>query len=137
MTDVLRPTAQWREQKHHEARQAAAGLLSKPECVLETLFPDELLDRVDLVLDAYASTIAALPKTADGYLAAIDGIKTVILALNEINVVDGRRRFETAEREVLCDYIDAVIVGHGIDIDALAESHGVDRYDLGEEWRDW
>lgn len=137
MTDLTRPTVQWRELKRQEAHRFAAGLLSSDERVMERGFPDVLLDRIDLVLDAYAAFVARLPTTPDGYLAVTGAIKTLILALNDINTLDGRRWFDTAEREALCGYIDEVIVRHGIDIDALARSHGVDRHDLGDEWRDW
>jgi hypothetical protein len=137
MTDDIRPTTRWRVEKEKEAEELAAGRITQDECYMAGLFPDEFLDRTDTVLDAFAAAIAVLPATSDGYPGVMSNIKTIVLALNAINESGGGAWIETGEREALCEYIDTVSVQHGIDIDALAQSQNVTRYELTDEWREW
>ena len=138
MAEDIRPTTFWRVMRDREAQEWAAGLITTQDsCIWARLFPDEFLERIERVLDAFAAAIAALPTTSDAYPDVMRNIETAVLALNEINESGCGGGFDSDERDRLCDYIDAIIIRHGIDIDALARSQNVERYELTDEWRDW
>jgi hypothetical protein len=63
-------------------------------------------------------------------------IRRVVLDLNAVNARHGGR-FETDEREQLCEYIDNALDRAGIDVDALAARHRMTRDEITEEWRTW
>ena len=138
MAEDIRPTTFWRAMRDKEAQEWAAGLITAQEgCIWARLFPNEFLDRIERVLDAFAAAIAALPATPDAYPGVMRAIETTVLALNEINESGCGGGFDSGERELLCNYIDEIIIRHGVDIDALANSQNVERYELTDEWRDW
>jgi hypothetical protein len=49
----------------------------------------------------------------------------------------GGSAFETGEREELCDYVDASLSEHGVDVPALTARQGLGRYQLTDRWRKW
>jgi hypothetical protein len=131
------PTTAWREQKAEEARKFAAGEITAAECYMDKLFPDPFIDRTGLLLQDFAAAISRCSPTAAGFPPVMQHIQNVVLALNNINQDFDHRVIETGEREALCEFIDAVIIEQGIDIDALAASQNCTRYELTDEWRDW
>ncbi len=97
------------------------------------LYPDELLVATDTVLDAFDADMAGLDSTEDVNVFAV--VERVVLALNAVD--DTHCGYETDEREALCDYIDTALTEHGVDVAALTARHGLGRYELTDEWRDW
>ncbi|MCE7080062.1 hypothetical protein [Streptomyces sp. ST2-7A] len=114
----MRPTTRWRDR-----------LARQPE-----LYPTELLEAADAVLDAFDSEVAALgdaPSDAE----VVARVERVVTAFNDL---DERHGFiETIEREELCDHIDAVLTARGVDVEALAGRAGIGRWELTDAWRDW
>ncbi|MFF3684839.1 hypothetical protein [Streptomyces sp. NPDC002187] len=87
----------------------------------------------DAALEAYEAEIRALRPASDAQLLA--AVERVVLALNGIDEEHGA--YCTIEREELCEYIDGVLTGHGVDVAALAARNGKDADDIAGEWRDW
>jgi len=137
MTDDIRPTTRWRAARRKEAEEIAAGRKAREQCYLDQLYPDAFLDPTEAVLDGYAAAIAGLPATPEAYPAIMDQIGAATIALNEINERGDESWIETGEREALCAYIEEVVVRRGVDIDALARTHGLGRHELTDTWRDW
>ncbi|WP_328400385.1 hypothetical protein OHS70_24115 [Streptomyces sp. NBC_00390] len=117
MTD--RPSTAWRAE--------ASGDASAAE-----LYTPALLDATDTALEAYEAEIRALRPASDAQLLA--AVERVVLALNGIDEEHGA--YCTIEREELCEYIDGVLTGHGVDVAALAARNGKDADDIAGEWRD-
>lgn len=134
---VKRSSEIWRERKAEEARQFAAGEITAEDRYLDELFPDDFIARVDILLKAFAEAIDQCATTASDFPRVMQSIQTLVLALNTVNEDFNEEVIETGEREDLCEFIDAVIIGRGIDIEALAAAQGCRRYELTDEWRDW
>ena len=132
-----RPTALWRNHRQEQEAAIAAGSLEREKAYALDLFPEAFLGPADALLDVYDSEIAAAPRDASGYPAIMAAIEHLVEGLNSLNEEGDESWIETGERESLCEYIDTVIIEHGVDIDALAESQGLERYELTDEWRDW
>ena len=132
-----RPTTLWRNQRQDQQTAVAAGSLEREKAYMLDLFPEAFLGPADALLDSYDAEIAAAPRDASGYSAIMSAIEKLVLALNTLNEEGHGAWIETGERESLCEYIDQVIVDHGINIDALAASQDLERYELTDEWRDW
>jgi hypothetical protein len=129
-----RPTMAWRRAKAEEARRMAAGEL-RPDWARSTAsFPEELLVATDTAMAAFEASTAGLAGAADQAILAI--VKRLVLSLNEINDEYGAFE-ETVEREMLSGYVDHVLTQAGIDTSALAARHGMGRYEIGDEWRQW
>ncbi len=131
------PTDMWREHKADEKRQFLAGEITADECYMDKLFPDAFIEITHGKLNEFNAAIAACPPTEEAYPKVMQAIESLVTDLNDINEDFDGAAIETGEREALCEFIDAVIVERGIDIDALAASQDCDRYELTDEWRDW
>ncbi|MES5821626.1 hypothetical protein [Streptomyces sp. RG80] len=130
-----RPTTSWRHGITEEAEELAAGTLG-PECAcMAALFPEELLEATDAVLDAFEGDLLGLGEAGDEQVFAV--VERVVLALNAVNDANNGSAFETGEREELCDYIDEALTEHGVDVVALTARHGLGRYQLTDKWRKW
>ncbi|MGW5780884.1 hypothetical protein [Streptomyces sp. NPDC003863] len=128
-----RPTKSWRRGIAQEAEELAAGTLD-PNCAcMAELFPEELLVATDAVFDAFEEELPGLAGAEDGQIFAV--VERVVLALNAVD--ETHCGFETGEREELCDYIDKALAEHGVDVVALTARHGLGRYQLTDQWRDW
>lgn len=130
-----RPTVHWRAARTEQAADVAAGRVPADEAFLAELFPDAFLDPCDVLLAEFEAAIAPLgPTDFDAVYAAIEKL---VLGLNDLNEEGEGGWIETDERERLCAYIDEVITGAGISVEALAGSRGVGTGEITDEWRDW
>jgi hypothetical protein len=130
-----RPTTGWRHGVTEETRELAAGSLD-PDCAcMAELFPEELLRSTDEVLDVFEGELPGLGRAGDEAVLAV--VERVVLALNAVNEARGGSAFETGEREELCDYVDASLSEHGVDVPALTARRGLGRYQLTDRWRKW
>lgn len=118
-----------------QARGLADGTVDIEDAYLAQLFPDALLDVTDTTLEGFEAELRTLVPPTDE--AVMDTVRRVVLALNAINTQFGGGAYETAERELLCDYIDRTLTERGIDVPALAARQGLGRYEITDEWRDW
>ncbi|WP_055531923.1 hypothetical protein [Streptomyces graminilatus] len=130
-----RPTTNWREGIAQEVAELAASTLD-PDCAcMVELFPDELLLETDAVFDTFEAELPTVAEEDDARIFAI--VERVVLALNAVNAAHDESAFETDEREQLCSYIDEALTEQGIDVAALTARHGLGRYELTDQWRDW
>ncbi|MCX5093699.1 hypothetical protein OOK36_33385 [Streptomyces sp. NBC_00365] len=130
-----RPTTNWRRGIAEEAAELAAGTLN-PDCAgMVDLYPDELLSATDAVLGAFEAELSTLDIRSDEQVFAL--VERVVLALNALNEAHDECAFETDEREQLCLYIDEALTEQGVDVPALTSRHGLGRYELTDQWRDW
>ncbi|MFI0990047.1 hypothetical protein [Streptomyces exfoliatus] len=132
-----RPTENWRAWMAEEARAVAAGTLD-PECAgAAEMYPESLLQATDAALEAYESDVRALREPSDAEVFGV--IEKVVLALNAVDENDshGGACYCTDEREQLCEYIDATLGEHGVDVAALAARRGINRAEITDDWRDW
>ncbi|GGT16249.1 hypothetical protein GCM10010271_18920 [Streptomyces kurssanovii] len=118
---TIRPSAAWRAEA---AQYAATG----------TPYTPQLLAATDVALGAYETEVAGLGSAA-GDEEVLAAVRRVVLALNAVD--DEHGAYCTVEREDLCEYIDAVLAEHGVDVAALAGRNGMDGDDIAGEWRDW
>ena len=132
-----RPTALWRNQRLEQEAAIEAGSLDREQAYALDLFPEVFLGPADVLLDVYNSEIAAAPHDASGYPAIMAAIEHLVEGLNSLNEEGDQSWIETGERESQCEYIDTVILEHGADIDALAQSQGLEYHELADEWRNW
>lgn len=126
----IRPTKMWRAQKRADAEDLAAG--RPTEVLWERIFPDTFLDAVDELLNTYDSDIAVLGTSPDDYPQVMACIEKAVVGLRNLKKRLGESYIDTDERELLCAYMDNVIVQHGIDIRALAASQGCTEYELAD-----
>lgn len=162
----ISPATYWRAKKEEERRKFATGEVDVSElhlrqqlidsgCSLEEAsglvdgqpfmeryFPDDFIERTDALLQTYVQAISQCGTDSDSYPQIMQCIETLVLALNEFNALndgpyEGIDVIETDEREMLCAYIDQVIVERGVDIDALASSQNLGRHELTDKWREW
>jgi len=134
---VKRASEAWRDAKAEERRRLAVGEITPAQCYMEQLFPDAFIDRTDALLSGFAAQIAGTATDASAYPRIMAQIESLVLALNQVNIDFNGAVIETGEREDLCAYIDAVLVEHGIDLDALAAAHGCTADELTDQWREW
>jgi hypothetical protein len=99
------------------------------------LFPVAMLDSTDVVLAAFEADVSRLEQPSDQRV--LDAVEKVVLALNAVNDAFDGSAYETGERELLCDFIDATLSEHGVDVPALAARQGLHRYALTDRWRCW
>ncbi|MEV6614949.1 hypothetical protein AB0N31_14010 [Streptomyces sp. NPDC051051] len=132
---AIRPSVRWRARVDEEARELTVGTRAPSDAFLSELFPESLLAATDEALHAFESEVEALRDQDDEQV--FDVIKSVVLALNEINEKHGGAGYETEEREELCLYIDQSLMEHGVDVPALAARRGIDRAEITDDWRDW
>ncbi|WP_121180367.1 hypothetical protein [Nocardiopsis sp. Huas11] len=132
---MTRPSLAWRETKKDMAAQVAAG--TREENWAEHLWPEAAVEAIDAVLVAYETEAAAL--VADGAAPGDDAVLAVAeRAVTGLNAADEEHGIiETTEREELCEYIEAVLEAHGVDVTGLAARRGFDPGDLAGLWRDW
>ncbi|MGI5239226.1 hypothetical protein [Dactylosporangium sp. CA-139066] len=129
---IERPSQKWRREVAQQSAAVAAGTLPADEAYAITFFPPDFTEAVDAALVAYEREIAGRPP-GGGDGAIWVAVERVANALNDAD--DGS--IETTIREELSEYIDQVLVEHGIDVEGLAERRGADPADLAGEWRDW
>jgi hypothetical protein len=102
------------------------------------VWPEPLRSGTDTVLAAFEEQLRALASLSDEDV--LRAVRRVVLALNEVNDRQSRTGsfgYETAEREELCEYIDASLEESGIDVRALETRHGIDRGEIAGKWRRW
>lgn len=75
------------------------------------------------LLTGFSSKISA----GISYDAAIREVKTVVLALNELNERCDFSIIETDQREDICEFIFQTLTNAGVEFEG----------DVTEEWRDW
>jgi hypothetical protein len=131
---ATRPTEAWREGLEVERQMLAAGELDEADAVRATLYPPGLLRRTDEAFDAFEERTARWRDPGDEEV--LRAIEDVVQALNAVDE-EFDDAFETPERDLLCSYIDEVVSGAGVDLDALAARQGVPRTDLTDRWRTW
>ena len=128
----IRPTKMWRAQKQAEAEDLAAGRIDPANAFCERLFPDTFLDAVDELLNTYDADIAALGTSPNDYPRVMACIERAVVGLHDLETRLGKSYIDTDERELLCAYLDNVIIQHGIDIRALAAWQGCGEYELAD-----
>jgi hypothetical protein len=129
------PSSLWRAEVLQEASALAAGTLSPDKAFMTQLFPVAMLDSTDVVLAAFEADVSRLEQPSDQRV--LDAVEKVVLALNAVNDAFDGSAYETGERELLCDFIDATLSEHGVDVPALAARQGLHRYALTDRWRCW
>jgi hypothetical protein len=132
---ATRPTTLWREGVDEEARLVASVELEEEFAVSATLYPPDLLARMDEVLAGFEREVGGLTSASDDEVLAT--IRRVVLALNTLNDEYDKGAIETAERDLLCAYIDETVAQAGVDLDALSARQAIERVDLTDEWRTW
>jgi hypothetical protein len=134
---TVKPSQNWRAAKAEEARGLAAGTLS-PECApMAELFPDELIDATDAVLEAFEADLRGLTLGDRSDERVLQVVERVVRALNAVNDAYGGAAYETGEREELCAYMDAALTAHGTEVGAVAARAGMGRHEITDRWRDW
>lgn len=129
------PSSLWRAEILQEASALATGTLSPDKAFMTQLFPVAMLDSTDVVLAAFEADVSRLEQPSDQRV--LDAVEKVVLALNAVNDAFDGSAYETGERELLCDFIDATLSEHGVDVPALAARQGLHRYALTDRWRCW
>jgi hypothetical protein len=135
---VQRPNVEWQRQVDEQAAELARGSLTPAEAYADRLWPESLRIDTDKALATFEDELRALRSPSDENV--LDLVQRVVLALNEVNrqhVSAGLMGYETGEREQLCYYIDASLEESGIDVAALEERNGIDRWEIAGPWRDW
>jgi hypothetical protein len=127
-----RPSQQWSRTVTTQEAEVAAGTLSPEQAYASELWPAPFTAGVDAVLEAYERAIRDGPRTDEALWSAVE---RAVLGLNALD--EQHSRIETGEREALCEYLDAVLTGAGVDVPALTARHGYDRAGLTDEWREW
>ncbi|MER7282089.1 DUF5713 family protein [Dactylosporangium sp. NPDC000244] len=129
---IERLTHRWRRETAEQEAAVAAGTMPREEAYALTFFPPPFVAAVDAALEAYEQEVASLnPPTDEAVWAAVE---RVVVALNDVDLAFGEH-IETMTREELSEYIEDVLAGAGIDVEALLERRGVD--EAAGEWRDW
>ncbi|WP_027343257.1 hypothetical protein [Hamadaea tsunoensis] len=131
---IERPTVEWRDSVREQRAALAAGTLAAEDAYAEELWPVTFTADVDAALDAYEAELRSLHDPDDAEILA--AVERVVVDLNGIDERSGGC-IETDEREQLCAYIDRALEAQGIDVRALEERCGVERFELAGRWRDW
>lgn len=90
------------------------------------------IDKCEKYLDEYANGVA---KAEGDFIKIMALVEVVVVSLNQLNETCKHSLIETDQREYICEFIDQVIIGNGIDLDALASSQQCT--DITEEWQEW
>lgn len=118
---VARPTTHWR------------ALLGR-DAGYETLFPEPMIADTDRAMSAFEEELGCdAGHLTDEQVFAL--AERFVRALNAVDEVHGR--YETGERELLCDYLDSALAAAGVDVAGLVARRGIDRSELTDAWRDW
>jgi hypothetical protein len=125
----------WRDEKINEKRQFEAGEIDASECCMAELFPDEFINETEPLLQSLADRISDIDEL--DYPAVSDAIKTLVMALNQINEKFDQAVIETGEREQLCQFIEDVIEESAVDLGKYAVNFGCDSSEITDTWRDW
>ncbi|MGV9386651.1 hypothetical protein ACWDRB_63375 [Nonomuraea sp. NPDC003707] len=131
---AIRPTEHWRQYIMEEARQVATGELDAQCAGAAAEIPESMLILTDEVLQRFEAELAGLNNPSDEAIFGV--IKRVVLALNNAQK-NPDVTYDTDEREQLCLYIDESLTETGINVEALAVRHGLQRHEITDEWRDW
>ena len=137
---VDRPTAVWRADVAADAADLAAGVIGPEEAVSAKLWPDEMIQATDAVLDSFERDVAGLVEHRREAATDADLLEVVERTVRALNAVNGRFQgaaYETDERELLCEYIELVLQEVGIEAGDLARRNGVRSGDITGPWRDW
>ncbi|MGW3246767.1 hypothetical protein [Streptomyces sp. NPDC001070] len=115
---AIRPSTTWRDEV---ARHAGST----------ELYASGMLQATEAALTAFEEEARALGSASDEpVLAAVERV------VQQLNVIDEEYgAYCTVEREDLCEYIDDVLSGHGVDVSALLARQ--DMAELTERWREW
>jgi hypothetical protein len=137
---VLRPTAVWRAKVARDAAAVAAGTLRPEEAYAAQLWSDELIRKTDAVLDGFEADVTGLVEhrwepASDTEILEV--VERTVVALNKANDGFEGIGYETDERELLCEYIERVLVDVGIDPVELARRHRMPDGDITSDWRRW
>lgn len=84
------------------------------------------IDKCDAVLTAFLSSLQEIA-VSESESKIMEAVKTVVLALNELNAECDGNMIETDQREQLCELI----------ISAANEAGLKTEEDITEEWREW
>ncbi|MEV6847101.1 hypothetical protein [Actinoplanes sp. NPDC051411] len=118
-----RPTAEWRA-------------LAETDEITARLFPPGLLHRYDAIFDTFERAVRTLtPATPDDELTV--AIRDVVTALNTLNDDHTHAAIATAERDLLCGYIEQTLADSAADLDAFCTRHHLPRHELTDPWRTW
>lgn len=130
---IDRPSSRWRREVAEQQAALAAGTVLPEQAYAAQLWPLEFTAAVDAAaLEAYERDVEHLKSPTDD--AVWSAVERVVVALN---AADEEALIETGEREELCQYIDDVLAGAGVDLSALTARRGIDRHELTDTWRDW
>jgi hypothetical protein len=136
---VKRPTAEWRERVANEKAELAAGTLEPDDAFAAELWPEEMIQDTEAVLDRFDADVADLVAHRAEVAPDAEIFEVIRRTVADLNAVDTRHDgpYETGEREQLCEYIENALEGAGIDVDALAARHRMTRHEITDEWREW
>ncbi|CNE94742.1 Uncharacterised protein [Mycobacterium tuberculosis] len=130
-----RPTDVWRERIRVEANDVGTGRMDPEDAVSRELYPPELMAAVDRALDAFEAEVSGLTAASDEEVVRV--IRGLVIELNRIHLDFDEDAISTDGRELICDYIDQMIISAGIDLEAVAKRRGTTRRDITDEWRRW
>ncbi|MBB2948210.1 hypothetical protein FB565_007993 [Actinoplanes lutulentus] len=132
-----RPSARWRRSVEQQRVRVAAGELAADKAYAAQLWPAGFIAAIDAVLAVYEQEVAGWggsptsgSPTDEQVWAAVE---RAVVGLNDAD--DGH--IETGEREDLAEYLDRVLTGAGVDVEALTAGRGLERGELTDQWRDW
>lgn len=137
MLTVKLTTDLWRERKAEEQRAFKAGEIAADDVVMDKLFPDEFIDKTELLLKDFIASIDQCSTSDHDFPHVMQCIEALVVSLNQVNEEFDFEVIETDEREELCAFIDDVIIAKGIDIEALAAAQNCGRHELTDQWREW
>lgn len=92
----------------------------------EAGYTQDHIDKCDAVLAAFLSSLQEIA-VSESESKIMETVKTVVLALNELNAECDGNMIETDQREQLCELI----------ISAANEAGLKTEEDITEEWREW
>ncbi|MEV4481815.1 hypothetical protein [Micromonospora coxensis] len=131
-----RPTAQWLRYVEEQTAQLQAGTLQEPEDAWALSdFPIPLIRATDAALSDFEQRLMQINPESDA--AVLAAVQQAVLALNAVNEDPASPTYDTDGREDLCAYIDEALTSVGVDVPALAARHGLQRWQITDQWRDW
>ncbi len=131
------PTIRWRKRRDEEQQELNDGDRPANEAFLTRIHPDAFLASMESIFTKYVQAIQQCDPSPAGFPQVMNAIKDCVLAVNHVNRNYDGFSVETDEREVICAFIENVIIASGIDISGLAAANNCTLHELTDQWRDW
>lgn len=125
----------WREEKIEEQRMLRAGEIDSSECCMDELYSDAFVAKVELLLKSFVDQVNQLSVADVAFLGK--HLKSLVIALNDVNEEYDHAVIETGEREQLCQFMEDVINDSKVDLEEFATHLGCEQDEVTDQWRDW